>query len=130
MKRQQADMFIRVVDEFGSEFDKTFCHLGLSAMYQIATIPEEFREKAFNDDGTTKTVRELQEVKRELKKTEAQRDAERKERERLEVENEGLAGREAEGSIEQARNQAEAERKERIIGVVCLAIPYVCPYIS
>src|SRR5690606_38549141 len=45
MKRQQADMFIKVAEEFEGQFDKTFCHLGLSALYQIALLPSDQRKK-------------------------------------------------------------------------------------
>src|SRR5699024_1942184 len=56
MKRQQADMFIKVAEEFEGEFDKTFCHLGLSALYQISTLPPAEREvEHITSKGETKT---------------------------------------------------------------------------
>src|SRR5699024_9561528 len=83
--------------------------LGIKALYEIATLPQEEREKEHvTSKGETKTVdemtvRELQEVKRKLKNTEqtkrqaeSQAETERKERERLERENEELANVEPE----------------------------------
>lgn len=76
---------------------------GMSALYEIAQIPTEQREKPHTipSTGATKTVdemtvRELREVKAELKKTREERDAERVEREQA----------------EQAKTQAE--QRERI----------------
>ena len=98
MKRQQADMFIKVVEELGDEFDKSFCHLGLSALYHIATLPPAEREKPHKIPTTGEvktvdemTVRELREVKKALKEAEKRAELERKERERLERENEELS---------------------------------------
>lgn len=61
MKRQQADMFIKVAEEFEGQFDKTFCHLGLSALYQIALLPSDQREKPHTipSTGEVKTVDEM-----------------------------------------------------------------------
>ena len=86
MKRQQADMFIKVADEFEGQFDKTFCHLGLSALYQIALLPSDQRSQPHTipSTGETKTVdemtvRELREVKKALKaEQEARKLAEQK----------------------------------------------------
>lgn len=93
MKRQQADMFIKVAEDLGGEFDKTFCHLGLSALYHIATLPPDQRKQPHTipSTGETKTVdemtvRELREVKKALK--EAERRAEQAERYAEEKENE------------------------------------------
>lgn len=70
----------------------TYTHLGTRALYEIATLPQEEREKEHvTSKGETKTVdemtvRELQEVKKKLKQTEQQAETERQERERLEEE--------------------------------------------
>lgn len=97
MTRQHAHRFTKVYEEFGESNVTPMLHLGINALYQIATIPPEEREKEhITSKGETKTVdemttRELQEVKRKLKQTEQQVESERKERERLEQVNEELA---------------------------------------
>lgn len=74
MDRSEAYRFIKVVEELGGENVETFQHLGLAALNQIATLPEEQREKPhmIPSTGETKqvdemTVRELREVKKKLK---------------------------------------------------------------
>lgn len=72
MDRAKADKFIRVFDEFGRN-ELTSTQRGLDALYQIATLPPEQREQTHTlSSGETKTVdemtvRELREVKAELK---------------------------------------------------------------
>src|SRR5690625_3334211 len=106
--------FIRIVDELDGGKRYTYTELGMNALYHIATLPESEREaEHVTAKGETKTpsemtVRELRELKAELKKTQEQRDAERKERERLEIENEELANREPEVVTE----YVEKETKE------------------
>lgn len=77
MSRNQATKFIKVYSEFG-ENDSPGNHLGLKALYEIATMPEEQRTQPHNvpSTGETKTVdemtvRELREVKKALKEAEA-----------------------------------------------------------
>lgn len=66
-----AQMMMKVTDEIGNA--STYSVLGLNALYQIATLPEPEREKEHTlSSGETKTVdemtvRELQEVKKQLK---------------------------------------------------------------
>lgn len=86
-----ANRFMLVTTELGSK-SSTSTNKGLSALYEIATIPEESRTDPHTipSTGVTKTVdemtvRELREVKAELKKTQAERDAERKSREQAEA---------------------------------------------
>lgn len=71
MNRRQASRFIKIATEFSN--GTTSSHLGMNVLYEIATMPEEERNKPQKlDSGETKkpdemTVRELREVKRKLK---------------------------------------------------------------
>lgn len=82
IKRHQANKYIKVFNEF-SNGDPSH-HLGVNALYLIATIPEEERKKEhITSSGEKKTVdemtvKELQEVKAALKK--AQEEKERAEK--------------------------------------------------
>lgn len=107
MSSSQANRFVRVYDEFSKSKLPHVGQIGLRAMYEIALIPENHREKAFNDDGSVKTVRELEALKRQLRQAEQQAEAERKERERLEQEHEELTNDE----IEMLRKENESLRK-------------------
>lgn len=64
----------------------TLHHLGSSALYLIATLPDEAKQEQLDriENGDNPTVRELQEVKRQLKLSQA-------DNERLKVQNENLA---------------------------------------
>nr|WP_259544457.1 DUF3102 domain-containing protein [Heyndrickxia oleronia] len=81
MSRGQATKFITVFDELHSRNGSTSNQIGLEALYQIATMPEETREQPHTipSTGETKTVdemtvRELREVKKALKTAVQQRD--------------------------------------------------------
>ena len=71
-----AQRFMKVSKELPNT--TTLSHLGETALYLIATLPEEAREEEHvTADGETKTpdemtVRELQEVKRKLREKESQ----------------------------------------------------------
>ncbi|MGI2308897.1 DUF3102 domain-containing protein [Staphylococcus cohnii] len=77
MSRGQATKFIKISDEFSN--DSPVNHLGIKALYSLATIPEEHREEKFEtSSGEMKkpidmTNRELENLKRQLK----QRDEEK-----------------------------------------------------
>lgn len=81
IEQSQARRFIAVADEIGEEYRGTYHALGLRALYEIATLPPEERERPHTvpSTGATKmvdemTVRELREVKAALKQTEEERD--------------------------------------------------------
>lgn len=77
MSRGQATKFIKVSDEFSN--DSPVNHLGIKALYSLATIPEEKREEKFEtSSGEMKkpidmTNRELEDLKRELKQREEEK---------------------------------------------------------
>ena len=72
MNRKTAHRFITVYDRLPEDVS-SMGHLGVTALYEIATLPEEEREKEHvTSKGETKTVdemtvRELQEVKKKLR---------------------------------------------------------------
>lgn len=71
MNRSEAYKFMRIADEISNV--GTYQHLGTKALYLIATLPEEEREKEHvTSSGQSKTtdemtVRELKELKKKLK---------------------------------------------------------------
>lgn len=95
INQRVAQQMMKVVTELSDSKTRTSSHLGMEALYQIATLPPEQRDVPHElPSGETKkpdemTVRELRELKRQLK-------AEQAERERLEKENEELADKEPE----------------------------------
>lgn len=82
IKYREANRMMKVAEELNPNMT-TLSHLGTSALYLIATLPEEDREKEHDlSSGETKTVdemtvRELQEVKRKNKELEQQLEQER-----------------------------------------------------
>jgi len=74
MSRGQATKFIKVSEEFSN--DSHANHLGVTALYEIATLPKEERNKEHvTSNGETKTPDEMNRNElRELKKQLKQRD--------------------------------------------------------
>src|SRR5690625_4821348 len=76
MSHTQANRFMKVYEELPDSKITHVGQIGLRALYEIATMPEEEREKEHTlSSGETKTVdemtvRELQEVKKQLKDAE------------------------------------------------------------
>lgn len=76
LNRTQATKFIKVSEEFSD--DSTWNQLGLSALYMIATLPEEERTVEHKtSNGEIKkpidmTNRELEDLKRQLKQRDEQ----------------------------------------------------------
>ena len=83
--RNEAQKYIKIVNELSPNYE-TFNNLGLSALYLIATLPDDEKQTQLDriENGDNPTVRELQEVKRQLKLSQA-------DNERLKVQNEKLA---------------------------------------
>src|SRR5690625_1024981 len=95
INRRVAQQFMKVYEELGDPKTRTSSHLGLEALYQLATLPPEQRQvphltsKGEQKTPDEMTVRELRELKRQL--------------------------REAEQAKEQAERQAEMARKSEQI---------------
>lgn len=80
----------------------TWSHFGSRALYLIATLPDEAKQEQLDriENGDNPTVRELQDVKRQLKLSQA-------DNERLKVQNENLA--------EQALSQTEKVVEKEVV---------------
>ncbi|WP_180552899.1 DUF3102 domain-containing protein [Staphylococcus haemolyticus] len=78
LTNQQAHRFMKVSQEYEKSNLTTSLNLGLNVLYQIATLPEEERTKEHTtSNGETKTpdemtVRELRELKKQLKQRDEQ----------------------------------------------------------
>lgn len=83
MSHDQANKMMRISKELNSESTR---NIGIETLYLIATLPDEEKQTQLEriENGDNPTVRELQEVKRQLKLSQA-------DNERLKVQNENLA---------------------------------------
>nr|DAO87771.1 MAG TPA: Protein of unknown function (DUF3102) [Caudoviricetes sp.] len=76
MSRNQANKFIKVSEEFSN--DSPGNHLGISVLYQLATLPSEIREQPQElENGEIKkpidmTRREIEQLKRQIKESNEQ----------------------------------------------------------
>ena len=102
MHKQQAYRFIKIADEFSNSNSTPVLHLGIKALYQLATMPEEQRNHVIENGIETNngnksideaTTRELEEYKKQLKK----RDEEKSQ---------------LESQLEQAQRSEEITRKQ------------------
>ena len=102
MHKQQAYRFIKIADEFSNSNSTPVLHLGIKALYQLATMPEEQRNHVIKNGIETNngnksideaTTRELEEYKKQLK----QRDEEKSQ---------------LESQLEQAQRSEEIARKQ------------------
>lgn len=73
MDRTQVDKFIKIFERFGSD-ECTYTQLGMRALYEIATLPEEVcgQVRVILSTGESKmvdemTIRELREVRKALR---------------------------------------------------------------
>lgn len=82
--KNEAQKYIRIVNELNPNYE-TFNNLGLSALYLIATLPDEAKQEQIEriENGDNPTVRELQEVKRKLNLSEADNEELRQKNKRL-----------------------------------------------
>ena len=98
MSKSQADRHIKISNEYDMGKLPHVGNIGFRAMYEIATLPQEEREKEHETNGQTKTVdemtvRELQEVKHQNKQLEQ-------------------AKQQAEQQTEQAKNSEQIMQKQ------------------
>lgn len=100
INRSEAYKMMRVANEIPNV--GTYQHLGTKALYLITTLPEDEKQTQLDriENGDNPTVRELQEVKRQLKLSQA-------DNERLKVQNENLA--------EQALSQTERVVEKEVV---------------
>lgn len=77
MHKQQAQRFIKIAEEFRSSNTTPVLHLGIKALYQLATMPEEQRNHVIENGIETEngnksideaTTREIEKYKKQLKK--------------------------------------------------------------
>ena len=82
MHKQQAYRFIKIADEFINSNSTPVLHLGIKALYQLATMPEEQRNHVIKNGIETEsgnktidevTTRELEKYKRQLKQREEEK---------------------------------------------------------
>ncbi|MCO4511430.1 hypothetical protein Si110_00705 [Streptococcus infantarius subsp. infantarius] len=84
INQRVANQFMKVANEIPNS--STYSNLGYNVLYLIATLPDDEKQTQLDriENGDNPTVRELQEVKRQLKLSQA-------DNERLKVQNENLA---------------------------------------
>lgn len=82
--RNEAQKYIRIVNELSPNYE-TFNNLGLSALYLIATLPDDQKQEQIEriEQGDSPTVRELQELRRQLNLSKADNEELRQKNERL-----------------------------------------------
>ena len=100
INQRVANQFMKVANEIPNS--STYSNLGYNVLYLIATLPDEAKQEQLDriENGDNPTVRELQEVKRQLKLSQA-------DNERLKVQNENLA--------EQALSQTERVVEKEVV---------------
>ena len=100
INQRVANQFMKVANEIPNS--STYSNLGYNVLYLIATLPDDEKQTQLYriENGDNPTVRELQEVKRQLKLSQA-------DNERLKVQNENLA--------EQALSKTEKVVEKEVI---------------
>ncbi|MCW8645252.1 DUF3102 domain-containing protein [Streptococcus macedonicus] len=100
INQRVANQFMKVANEIPNS--STYSNLGYNVLYLIATLPDDKKQTQLDriENGDNPTVKELQEVKRQLKLSQA-------DNERLKVQNENLA--------EQALSKTEKVVEKEVI---------------
>lgn len=100
INQRVANQFMKVANEIPNS--STYSNLGYNVLYLIATLPDDEKQTQLTriGNGDNPTVRELQEVKRQLKSSQA-------DNERLKAQNENLA--------EQALSQTEKVVEKEVV---------------
>lgn len=82
--RNEAQKYIRIVNELSPNYE-TFNNLGLSALYLIATLPDDQKQEQIEriEEGDNPTVLELKELRRQLNLSKADNEELRQKNERL-----------------------------------------------
>lgn len=70
MSNSQARRFMTIAKEYDMGKLPNVGQIGFTAMYEIATLPEEKRTEAINEDGSVKTVQEIRDLKKQNKELE------------------------------------------------------------
>lgn len=114
LTKDAADRFMKIDNELSN--DGTYRHLGISALYLIATMPPEERDKPQQlSNGETKkpedmTVRELRDLKKQLKAKEEALSNSQQENESLQAENDSMRKQQV-----QLNQQLAAKQEPRVV---------------
>lgn len=114
LTKDAADRFMKINNELSN--DGTYRHLGISALYLIATMPPEERDKPQKlSNGETKkpedmTVRELRDLKKQLKAKEEALSNSQQENESLQAENDSMRKQQV-----QLNQQLAAKQEPRVV---------------
>lgn len=114
LTKDAADRFMKIDNELSN--DGTYRHLGISALYLIATMPPEERDNPQRlSNGETKkpedmTVRELRDLKKQLKSKEAALSNSQQENESLQAENDSMRKQQV-----QLNQQLAAKQEPRVV---------------
>lgn len=114
LDRHTANKFMKIAKELPN--GGTYTHLGARALYEIATLPEPDRNKEFTTrSGETKkpdemTVRELRDLKKQLKAKEEALSNSQQENESLQAENDSMRKQQV-----QLNQQLAAKQEPRVV---------------
>lgn len=114
LNQRQAQRFMKVANELPNT--TTLSHLGTNVLYEIATLPEEDRDHKFTTrSGETKkpedmTVRELRDLKKQLKAKEEALSNSQQENESLQAENDSMRKQQV-----QLNQQLAAKQEPKVV---------------
>lgn len=118
MDRSTANRFVKVVNELGNSNVAPGQHLGIKALYEIATMPPDERDKPQQlSSGEVKkpdemTVRELREVKKQLKHREEELGDRNAEIKRLRSQKPKVVEKQVEVQVEKQPDDYEALKEQ------------------